>query len=48
VLACAFAGVAAASAWGAGGEVRRWLVAFAAAILSIWMGGLARRALGRD
>jgi hypothetical protein len=48
LLALGFAGVAAASAHGAGGEVRRWVVAFAAAALALWLGGLALRALRPD
>jgi hypothetical protein len=45
LLALAFAGVATASAWGAGGEIRRWVVAAAAAALALWLGSLSVRAL---
>lgn len=45
LLAVAFAGVATESAWGAGGEVRRWVVALAAAALALWLAGLAVRLL---
>ena len=48
LLACAFAGIAAISADGAGGQVRRWIVAVAAAALALWMGGLALRALRKS
>jgi hypothetical protein len=48
LLAVGFAGIAAASARGAGGEVRRWVVALAAAALAVWLGGLALRALRPD
>jgi hypothetical protein len=47
VLTAAFVALAVASAWGAGGEVRRWLVAAAAAALAFWTGDLARRILRR-
>ena len=48
LLACAFGGIAAISADGAGGEVRRWVVAAAAAALAVWMAGLALRALRKS
>ena len=47
LLACAFGGIAAVSADGAGGQVRRWVVAVAAAALAVWMWSLAARALRR-
>jgi hypothetical protein len=42
-LAVALAGVAFASAYGAGGEVGRWIVAFAAGVLALWLAALAFR-----
>jgi hypothetical protein len=45
-LTLAFAGVAIASAWGAGGTVGRWVIAFAAAAIAAWLASLAWRALG--
>jgi hypothetical protein len=48
VLTCGFLALAFASAWGADGEARRWIVTAAAAALGLWTGGLARRALRRD
>ncbi len=45
VLACAFAGVAYAAGNGAGGSGARWVVAFAAAALAVWLASLAVRAL---
>jgi len=44
LLAAAFAGIAAASAYARAGA-RSWVVAFAAAALAVWMAGLAVRAL---
>jgi len=44
-LALAFAGGAFASAYGAGGEVGRWVVALAAAVLAVWLATMAFRAL---
>jgi hypothetical protein len=44
-LALAFAGGAFAAANGAGGEVGRWVVALAAAVLAVWLGTMAFRAL---
>ena len=46
-LTLAFAALAVASAWGAGGEARRWIVAVAAAAIALWIGDLARRILRR-
>jgi hypothetical protein len=45
MLALGFAGVAFAAGYGAGAEVRRWIVVVAAAVLSLWLGTLAARAL---
>jgi hypothetical protein len=45
MLALAFAGVAFAAGYGAGGEPRRWIVVAAAAVLACWLGTLALRAL---
>ena len=45
VLALGFAGVAFAAGYGAGGEVRRWVVVLAAAALALWLSTLAFRAL---
>ena len=44
-LAIAFAGVAFAAGYGAGGEIRRWVVVFAAAALAVWLATMAVRAL---
>ena len=44
LLAIAFAGVAFASGNGAGGEVGRWIIAFAAAALAVWLASMAFRA----
>ncbi len=41
VLTLAFVGVAIWAAAGAGGSVRRWVVAFAAAALGAWFASLA-------
>ena len=45
MLALAFAGIAFAAGYGAGAEARRWIVVVAAAVLAIWMGTMALRAL---
>ena len=45
LLAFALAGVAFEAARGAGGAAGRWIVAFAAAALAVWLGTLAVRAL---
>ena len=45
LLALGFAGVAFAAGYGAGGEVRRWVVVLAAAALALWLSTLAFRAL---
>ena len=45
LLAIGFAGVAFAAGYGAGGEVRRWVVVLAAAALAVWLATLAFRAL---
>jgi hypothetical protein len=45
LLAIAFAGVAFAAGYGAGGEVGRWIVALAAAVLALWLASMAFRAL---
>jgi hypothetical protein len=45
LLALAFAGVAFAAGYGAGGEPGRWIIALAAAVLSAWLASLAFRAL---
>lgn len=47
VLALVFAGTSVAALDGAGGDAARWLVAFAAAALAVWLVGLARGALRR-
>jgi hypothetical protein len=47
VLTCAFAALAIGSAWGAGGSVRRWLVAVAAAAIATWFALLATQLLRR-
>jgi len=44
LLAVAFAGIAFAAGYGAGGEAGRWIVALAAAALAIWLASLALRA----
>ena len=44
LLAVAFAGVAFAAGYGAGGEAGRWIIAFAAAALAVWLGSMAFRA----
>ena len=44
VLAASFAGLAAASASGAGSTLARWVVAAAAAALALWLASLAWRA----
>jgi hypothetical protein len=45
LLAIAFAGVAVAAGYGAGGEAGRWIIALAAAVLAVWLGSMAFRAL---
>jgi hypothetical protein len=45
LLAVALAGVAYASASGAGGSPGRWIVALAAAAIAVWLATLAWRAL---
>jgi hypothetical protein len=42
-LAVALAGVAFAAGYGAGGEVGRWIVAFAAGVLALWLATMAFR-----
>jgi hypothetical protein len=44
-LALALGGVAFAAGWGAGGSAGRWIVAFAAASVAVWLASLALRAL---
>jgi hypothetical protein len=44
-LALAFAGGAFAAGYGAGGQVGRWVIAFAAAALAVWLATMAFRAL---
>jgi hypothetical protein len=44
LLAVALAGVAFAAGYGAGGEAGRWIIAFAAAALSVWLASMAFRA----
>ncbi len=45
LLALGFAGVAFAAGYGAGSELRRWVVVLAAAALAFWLATLAFRAL---
>ena len=45
LLGCSFAGVAFAAAYGAGGDVGRWVIVFAAAALAVWLATMAFRAL---
>ncbi len=45
VLAVALAGVAFTAAHGAGGSAGRWIVAFAAGAIAVWLATLAVRAL---
>ncbi len=45
MLALGFAGVAFAAGYGAGSELRRWVVVLAAAALAFWLATLAFRAL---
>jgi hypothetical protein len=45
LLALLFAGVAFAAGNGAGGAVGRWVIAFAAAVLAVWLASMAFRAL---
>jgi hypothetical protein len=44
LLAIALAGVAFAAGNGAGGQVGRWIIAFAAAALAVWLASMAFRA----
>jgi hypothetical protein len=44
-LALAFAAGAFAAGYGAGAEVGRWVVAFAAAVLAVWLATMAFRTL---
>jgi hypothetical protein len=44
LLAIAFAGVAFAAGNGAGGQGGRWIIAFAAAALAVWLASMAFRA----
>ena len=44
LLAIAFAGVAFAAGYGAGGEAGRWIIALAAAVLAVWLASMAFRA----
>ena len=44
LLALGFAGVAYAAGHGAGGEAGRWIIAFAAAALAVWLASMAFRA----
>jgi hypothetical protein len=45
LLAIGLAGVAFAAGNGAGGQAGRWIIALAAAILAVWLGSMAFRAL---
>jgi hypothetical protein len=45
LLAIGFVGVAFAAAYGAGTEVRRWVIVLAAVALAAWLGTMAFRAL---
>ena len=45
LLAVGFAGVAFTAANGAGGTAGRWIIAFAAGALALWLASLAVRAL---
>jgi len=47
VLTLGFAAVAIASAVGAGGSARRWVVAAAAAAIAAWFGSLALQLIRR-
>ena len=42
-LAIALAGIAFAAGYGAGSTVGRWVVAFAAAVLAVWLASMAYR-----
>jgi hypothetical protein len=44
LLAIALAGVAYAAGQGAGGEAGRWIIAFSAAVLAVWLASMAFRA----
>jgi 1,4-dihydroxy-2-naphthoate octaprenyltransferase len=45
LLAIGFVGVAFAAAYGAGTEIRRWIIVLAALALAVWLATLAFRAL---
>jgi hypothetical protein len=45
VLAIGFVGVAFAAGYGAGTEIRRWIIVLAAVTLAVWLASLAFRAL---
>jgi hypothetical protein len=45
LLTSGFAGIAYAAADGAGGDVGRWVIVFAAAALAVWFATMAVRAL---
>jgi hypothetical protein len=44
LLAIAFAGVAFAAGNGAGDQAGRWIIAFAAAAIAVWLASMAFRA----
>jgi hypothetical protein len=44
-LAIGLVGVAFAAAYGAGTEIRRWVIVVAAVALAVWLGTMAFRAL---
>jgi len=45
LLCIGFVGIAFAAGYGAGTEIRRWVIVLAAAALAVWLGSLAFRAL---
>ena len=45
LLAIGFVGVAFAAGYGAGAELRRWIIVLAAAALAVWLATMAFRAL---
>ena len=45
LLALGFAGVAFAAGYGAGSELGRWVIVFAALALAAWLASMALRAL---
>jgi hypothetical protein len=47
ILALVFAATCVAALDGAGSDAARWLVAFAAGALAVWLAGLARASLRR-